>query len=549
MSIYANLPKLGRVKLPSGTEYALTDADLRLMIAPAWASGASYQVGDYVRYDSNPYTSASADPFHASDDLYKCITAIASASTGDFSGPNPAWEKVTVADELKDIWDSISSAINYKGKTTTSLKDGSTTNPIIINGNAYTATPGDLVIETPPTYAANTEYHRGEYFKKDGIIYQVEQDFTAPASGDLPSSAYINIAPSEPEFIFDGTYWNEFGSMNPDGLGDLAYKDTAQGTYVKPTGAGSVDIVTYSGSTKKLSTTTITGTNGTLNATYISSVASATFAVAASSDVTVALASASNVTVATASASTVTVAIAAATDVSVPVASSAVQVGNADVGTAIDVGTSLTGTTTFVTEAIKSATLGGTTTFNTNAIKSASLTGTTTFTTSGITTSVDGDCLMFSTAATASVGISTENASTATVTISTSSADTASVSLGKTSITPAKALSTTSKSITPINGSTTITPVGNTATITPVGGTITITPVGGTKTITPVSGTASAITTITSSTVTPAKVATSSTTVATGGLENGNDILVSISSATASATVTVGTTNGTVTVS
>lgn len=488
MSIYASLPKLGRIQLPSGTTYALTDADLRLMIAPAWAAGNSYKIGDYVRYDSAPYTPSGTDPFHASDDFYKCIEA-----NSDTTWTAAKWEKTTVADELLDIWGSITSAINYKGKTTTSLKDGATINPIIINGQAVTATPGDLVIETPPTYTASTVYTVGEYFTKDGVVYQVEQDFTSPASGDLPSSDYWNIATSEPEFIFDGTTWSEFGAFNPAGLGDLAYKDSASGTYTKPTGSGSVSVPTVTANKQKLSTTTVTGVNGTVNASLVSYNAS------------------NQKTFATAAADTVEVALPGET----------VKVGNADVGAAVGVGTALGGTTTFVTSAINSVTLGTDKTFNTDAIKSASLTGTTTFATSGITSSVSGDCLTFGTAGTGTVGITTASATTKTVSITTGTAPTASVTLTTQNITPAKAVSNTSTVITPVGSSQVIRPVG---------------------------GTADALTSLSITPVTPAKAAASATTVATGGLEAGDQIVSGVTIGTATATVTVGTTTDTITV-
>ena len=75
---------------------------------------------------------------------------------------------------------SGSSANIYR--TTTALTDGSTTNPITVDGNDVTAVSGDFAIY-------NTQ-----------------------------------------EFIFDGTQWNLLGDRV--GLGDLAYKNSATGTAV-----------------------------------------------------------------------------------------------------------------------------------------------------------------------------------------------------------------------------------------------------------------------------------------------------------------------------
>lgn len=81
---------------------------------------------------------------------------------------------------------------SYIGKTTTPLTDGSRTNPIMINGQSVTAKKGDITV----------------YNKQ--------------------------------EFIFDGTEWNAFG--DDSGLGDLAFKDSATGTF---TPAGTVSAPTF----------------------------------------------------------------------------------------------------------------------------------------------------------------------------------------------------------------------------------------------------------------------------------------------------------------
>lgn len=70
---------------------------------------------------------------------------------------------------------AISGCIKILGETSTALTDNATTNPITINGDSVTAVANDAVF----------------YDSK--------------------------------EFVFDGTYWHEFGDMT--GLGDLAQHD------------------------------------------------------------------------------------------------------------------------------------------------------------------------------------------------------------------------------------------------------------------------------------------------------------------------------------
>ena len=97
---------------------------------------------------------------------------------------------------------TMAGAIKIKGSTTTPLTDESTTNPIIINGDEYTAVANDAVF-----------YEKSEY-------------------------------------VFDGTMWHEFGDMS--GLGELAQKDEASGRY---TPQGTVSTPTFTGEQALISVT------------------------------------------------------------------------------------------------------------------------------------------------------------------------------------------------------------------------------------------------------------------------------------------------------
>lgn len=110
----------------------------------------------------------------------------------------PSGNYVNIKDQgARDLIAALGTPAKWIGITTTTLTDGATTNPITINGSPVTATTGNIAGYTP------------------------------------------NGEPTQ-EFIFDGTIWQELGSADFSSLGDLAYKDDASGSYVKPTGSGTI---------------------------------------------------------------------------------------------------------------------------------------------------------------------------------------------------------------------------------------------------------------------------------------------------------------------
>lgn len=152
-------------------------------------------------------------------------------------------EQISInTNNIDDLYDIVAGGVHYRGKTTSDIFDGANVNPIIINGETYTAQAGDLVIK------------------------------------DVDGGESL-------EFVFDGTVWSELGSTGV--LGTLAYKDNAstqykpkgsvtttlsqtntQATLTKgdytPAGTNAASSVTLSGgATSKLVTTTIKGVAGT----------------------------------------------------------------------------------------------------------------------------------------------------------------------------------------------------------------------------------------------------------------------------------------------
>ena len=108
--------------------------------------------------------------------------------------------------DIEDIKSSITGAMHWAGFTTTALTDGATTNPIVIDGENYTAKAGDVVAIEGDTYE------------------------------------------EEKEFVFNGTKWQKMGPAGS--FKALAFKDSATGD-VTCAGSNSDSAVSFSGTTSE----------------------------------------------------------------------------------------------------------------------------------------------------------------------------------------------------------------------------------------------------------------------------------------------------------
>lgn len=160
---WTQTPTLMQITLPSGTSYYLKDDEVRDWIGDGSTSGAEKRLSD-------------------------AETAI----------------------------EALSNATHWLGITTTTLSDGSTTNPITINGASVTAVSGDIVQDS-----------NGE------------------------------------EYIFNGTAWQKFGGSIGT-LGNMAYVDTGTVTI---TPAGSNGSSSVSGTCSVTPSGTIGVGSGTANYT------------------------------------------------------------------------------------------------------------------------------------------------------------------------------------------------------------------------------------------------------------------------------------------
>jgi hypothetical protein len=273
-------------------------------------------------------------------------------------------------------------------------------------------------------------------------------------------------------FIWAEGQWTMLSGVG-DGLGDLAYKDSASGTYTKPTGTGSVTIKNVSVDKGALATTTITGTNGTEvvskmspgTAVAVAKVGTAVrygtadvgeAVVYGTADVggetTVGNANVgSSLTVATKAADPINYGTAdVGTAVTVATKGAEFTYGTADVGTAVTYGTANPGTA--VTGV---AQVGSSKTVSKNAIRLDP------------TNPVDGDCLQFTNAETETiigiadttgVSITPAVASNLTLTPATAASSSQKANLvGTTSITPATAADS-SRTAMVVGGTQTFTP-------------------------------------------------------------------------------------------
>lgn len=130
--------------------------------------------------------------------------------------------KIKVGSNTYDLKDAdarsriaaLESYSDFLGVTTTQLVDGVTTSPVItINGDSVTAKKGNIAIY------------------------------------------------GSAEFIYDGTVWQEFGDLSAlqNLLGDLAYEDTAEGTYT-PAGTVSSPTITVTPTTSNIVGVSANGT-------------------------------------------------------------------------------------------------------------------------------------------------------------------------------------------------------------------------------------------------------------------------------------------------
>ena len=100
---------------------------------------------------------------------------------------------------IEELYNIVSEVMHYRGRSLTPLEDGSTVNPIVLDGEIlpYTAKNGDVV------------------------TYRPDHDSDSDSDSEEPVI--------ELEFAWTGNHWQEYGSSGA--LKALAFKDTASTQY------------------------------------------------------------------------------------------------------------------------------------------------------------------------------------------------------------------------------------------------------------------------------------------------------------------------------
>lgn len=163
----------------------------------------------------------------------------------------------------RDLIAELEEYTDYLGVTTTALTDGATTNPVVITGRYDEVTP--VGTENPQEegwfeYDSSTQTYS---LTTDTTVQQGKTYYTNKVTARKGN--IVNYGSKE--FIFNGTAWAEFGDLS--GLGDLAFEDTAEGSYT-PAGTMTDPTVTLGGTAEAAAQTVTVGGTASAAAQSIS---------------------------------------------------------------------------------------------------------------------------------------------------------------------------------------------------------------------------------------------------------------------------------------
>lgn len=108
--------------------------------------------------------------------------------------PGDSTQKLATTEFVHNAVSGLSGAMHFRGTTTSGVVDGSTTNPITINGNSYTATAGDVVLREITTGNIFEYVWTGSAWEMLGrdTSFKVQQDPITDSTGTLLENTTAN---------------------------------------------------------------------------------------------------------------------------------------------------------------------------------------------------------------------------------------------------------------------------------------------------------------------------------------------------------------------
>lgn len=164
--------------------------------------------------------------------------------------------------DIATISSAISGGVHYRGKTTTDLVDGATTNPITIDDESYTAVAGDMVSHELTAGGETTEF-----------IFNGTKWYEVGSTGKLKAFAYADKGEFSTSYTPQGSFSascsaavTSTGCFTPCGCVSLTVTNKTVSCSYTP--AGSISTPTFTGSAMT-STGTFTATGTVTTATTV----------------------------------------------------------------------------------------------------------------------------------------------------------------------------------------------------------------------------------------------------------------------------------------
>ena len=204
-----------------------------------------------------------ADSLTAGSLLVNGNTSFSQSPTAPTPASGDNSTKLATTEFVKNSVTGLSGAMHFKGTTTSSIVDGSTTNPVVIGGSNYTAAAGDVVLREITSGNIFEYVWTGSAWEMLGrdTSFKVTQTAVSSPAADGSTTAFIdtisqdangNITVTKKNLDTSGTWSGTATKATSDGSGNNIVN-----TYL--TKAAGVSAVSWDSTNKKI-TRTINGT-------------------------------------------------------------------------------------------------------------------------------------------------------------------------------------------------------------------------------------------------------------------------------------------------